>query len=674
MSQSKKQDYLFKIGNSTHIATLEKLVRELKMWEQSPGEKITGKNLKEVKKVHQVIKTLKPNNEESNGKFYSAVKKYMNQSDVKIYNTGYRRHGKDVMQILFKRKMNRDQINTVGNELSHMFDPDGSTIETVVRADRWHYMKSNELGEDYDFSEHPDYNGGKNLDFNEFDMTGFYITLGWKPKSRGGYSDNNDCLYNCLKRILGNSLIWKTPEELRAFLKIPLNTLIDISNLEKIEKKLNIPIFCTGDYSYFSKLKSTCKAVHIKLANEHYYCDDDKIKQIDIKKFISIYERKPLIYDKGTFMAFDGKKTMKITKEFRNEIYNWKTPYILVGKLDKKLSLDENYKLFVNMADTLKRETNGLINMYKTGSLKITALTLFNKMTKHIIKPDPITNQTEIDFIRFCRGACYFTTYNYSGPVYKGDVKSMYPSIMQSKQIFPIKEGELRNISEFKPEFFEFGIYRAIVKSTTKLFSVNRYNYYTHIDLTRAKELNLPIELIQDGQANCLHYSRDKCLTGFELFGSYVDLLYSLKAKKIYGAKEILNILWGALTEKTQVKKENKVGDIKDIPANTTINYIKPSMYDETVTLVSYSHLNRFYKHGFARVSPFLIAKGRKVISEIMEPYESILVRCHTDGVMFSAQPVGIKYSNEIGGFADEGFYPQVSIDKSGVVLLKQAT
>ena len=408
--------------------------------------------------------------------------------------------------------------------------------------------------------------------------------------------------------------------------------------------------------------------MHIKLANEHFYCDDDKVKQIDIKKFISIYERKPLIYDKGTFEAFDGNKTIKITKEFRNEIYNWRTPYILVGKLEKKLSLAENYKIFVNMADTLKKETNGLINMYKTGSLKITALALFNKMTKHIIKPDPITNQTEIDFIRFCRGATYFTSYNYSGDVYKGDVKSMYPSIMQSKQIFPIKEGELRNISEFKPEFFEFGIYRAIINSNTKLFSVNRYNYYTHIDLTRAKELNLSIELIQDGQANFLHYSRDKCLTGFELFGSYVDLLFGLKDKKIYGAKEILNILWGALTEKTQVKKENKVGNIQDIPANTTINYIKPSMYDETTTLVSYSHLNRFYKHGYARVSAFLISKGRKVISEIMEPYKNILIRCHTDGVMFSAEPVGIVYSDQIGGFAYEGFHPNVTIDKSGII------
>jgi hypothetical protein len=82
---------------------------------------------------------------------------------------------------------------------------------------------------------------------------------------------------------------------------------------------------------------------------------------------------------------------------------------------------------------------------------------------------------------------------------------------------------------EFKQEFFEFGIYRAIVKSNSKLFSVNRYNYYTHIDLTRAKELNLDIQLIQDGQANFLHYSRDKCLTGYEIFGEYVDLLFDLK-------------------------------------------------------------------------------------------------------------------------------------------------
>jgi hypothetical protein len=51
-----------------------------------------------------------------------------------------------------------------------------------------------------------------------------------------------------------------------------------------------------------------------------------------------------------------------------------------------------------------------------------------------------------------------------------------------------------------------------------------------------------------------------------------------------------------------------------------------------------------------------------------MEPYESILVRCHTDGVMFSAEPVGIVYSNEIGGFADEGFYPDITIDKSGII------
>ena len=83
----------------------------------------------------------------------------------------------------------------------------------------------------------------------------------------------------------------------------------------------------------------------------------------------------------------------------------------------------------------------------------------------------------------------------------------MYPSIMKSKQLFPIKEGELKYINEFKSEFFEFGIYRAIISGTTKKFGFNPKNYYTHIDLTRAKELNLNIKLIVDSQPNFLHYS-----------------------------------------------------------------------------------------------------------------------------------------------------------------------
>ena len=38
-------------------------------------------------------------------------------------------------------------------------------------------------------------------------------------------------------------------------------------------------------------------------------------------------------------------------------------------------------------------------------------------------------------------------------------------------------------------------------------------------------------------------------MDGAFLFNKYVDELYELKMKGIQGAKEILNILWGALCE-----------------------------------------------------------------------------------------------------------------------------
>jgi uncharacterized ubiquitin-like protein YukD len=64
-----------------------------------------------------------------------------------------------------------------------------------------------------------------------------------------------------------------------------------------------------------------------------------------------------------------------------------------------------------------------------------------------------------------------------------------------------------------------------------------------------AKSYGLNIELIHDDQANFLYYSEDKLLNGAFLFGHYVNDLYKLKLDKIKGAKDILNILWGALSE-----------------------------------------------------------------------------------------------------------------------------
>ena len=56
------------------------------------------------------------------------------------------------------------------------------------------------------------------------------------------------------------------------------------------------------------------------------------------------------------------------------------------------------------------------------------------------------------------------------------------------------------------------------------------------------------------------------------------------------------------------------------------------------------------------------------MISKVIEPYEDIAIRCHTDGVLFKSEPVGLKYGNDLGSFVDEGYFENITIDKSGII------
>jgi hypothetical protein len=236
--------------------------------------------------------------------------------------------------------------------------------------------------------------------------------------------------------------------------------------------------------------------------------------------------------------------------------------------------------------------------------------------------------------------------------------------------IFPVAEGELIYLNELPTDYFKYGVYRCIINGTTRLFRFNHDNYYTHFDLNLAKDLNLHIELIIDDQPNFLYYSRDKCLTGFEIFGRYVDKLFELKQKKVKNSKKILNILWGSLCEKYKKKVVHKVGKIYDIPNDVKINYIKPSIINDNELLISYTKNNNIYKYGWGRICPFLISKGRKIISEIIRPYNDICIRCHTDGVIFKEEPKNIKYGDQLGDLVFEGYFEHITINKSGEIKI----
>ena len=101
-------------------------------------------------------------------------------------------------------------------------------------------------------------------------------------------------------------------------------------------------------------------------------------------------------------------------------------------------------------------------------------------------------------------------------------------------------------------------------KSQNIVFHFNPDNYYTHLDLTRARELALQIELIQDEKPNFLYYPAEARIEGRQLFRPFIDYLINLETPDIKDAvKSIRNVLWGALCEiETQTKYPNEEGDI----------------------------------------------------------------------------------------------------------------
>ena len=424
--------------------------------------------------------------------------------------------------------------------------------------------------------------------FNSFSM---YLMEN-KNRPEGGFSDNNNmCFYNCIHDILKNNCPWSDGVKFKRWLNISVGDKVKISHIQQIEEYIKVSINIKGDYFYFTTLKNCNKIINLKLIDEHYILDiTNTPEHNNNNRKISFSDKQPIIYDATSFMCYDGKKEFFLTKEQRNNIYSWKTSNILINKSSDKLTLQDEYLKFIQDANILKNETKGNINLFRTGGNKTTALNLFYNFNKHI-KVDNI-KQVEAEFInKSSHGALMYSEKGIFDNIYKYDVVSMYPSIMASGQMFPIREGELKNINKYefnKNNFVPFGIYRCIIKGTNKLFKFNKHNFYTHIDIKQARELNLYIELVEDKEPNFLYYSREKLITGNEIFKQYVEELFELKHKGIKQIKPILNILWGALTEtKTKTILINN-NDKNIITISGNIKVLKFSNFKEDKTIIEY--------------------------------------------------------------------------------------
>jgi hypothetical protein len=211
-----------------------------------------------------------------------------------------------------------------------------------------------------------------------------------------------------------------------------------------------------------------------------------------------------------------------------------------------------------------------------------------------------------------------------------------------------------------------------------KLFRFNDLNYYTHIDLARARELKLNIRLItEENKPNFLSYGPETRINYSLMFKQYVTFLSDLKNRDIAKdtVKLILNNAWGCLCEHFRnyhtADQNNKEAalDTEDsliveniVPfQKNTINGIKQR---QTKSKITYCSKNRYFNTNYGRIQAFLTAKARATISKVMEPNIENIVRCHTDGFICTHPVDNIKLSLKIGDF---------KLDKQGMCHVKNS-
>ena len=367
------------------------------------------------------------------------------------------------------------------------------------------------------------------------------------------------------------------------------------------------------------------------------------------EKDIAIFKK---LSDGYKIYSIDGYETLTNDefKEIKSKPRSSK--YLLVKHKVCNDSLKQQYKDFINRADEIKEVTNNKINLYKTGSDAKTALTLFNRyMIKDKIAYPENIQSFETDIFEKCKLGGMRYNKPYEGTAYKYDICSQYPSILQSTHFsIPIATGELKTLTnkEFnKMKYFSYGIYNVkVIDADFRLFKSNDTNWYTHIDLNLAMKLGYKLILIEK-ENNFLDYA-NKTMNSYKIFGKYINYLFKFKSEGYKWSKTYINVLWGALCQ-------TNLMTVKTAYEDDVILTITPSNDDQTnLTFDVVKSMSEYYENNYARLKPFLVAKARAMVANILQNHKEHLVYTHTDGFVLTKK-LDIKTGNNIGDVKYEG-------------------
>ncbi|GET52855.1 hypothetical protein GLOIN_2v1472929 [Rhizophagus irregularis DAOM 181602=DAOM 197198] len=310
---------------------------------------------------------------------------------------------------------------------------------------------------------------------------------------------------------------------------------------------------------------------------------------------------------------------------------NSKSSFISVEKNCKTgiyETLEEAYQRIHEERDVFLQTTKkfglGIDLSYHNWSYKRTALWLFERLSVGIPANDPL-DPIEAEWLSDAMmGGLIWADNEWKG--------------------YGRQRGKFQTLNDFVDHrgYALYGLFRAKVSGNNILFRQNKRGIYTFIDLQRAKKLGLNIQLIQNGKPNALIYDREARIPGTVIFGEYVHFLFKIKNQGgVAGrvAKRVLNTLWGALCQRKRNYKTLTTDqtDPFTFPEGHTLDSIIPVGFDQW--RFQFTNPGNPFKGEYPRIAPFLLARGRKITSEAIQPYKDKVRRIHTDGFILEEQP-----------------------------------
>lgn len=508
-----------------------------------------------------------------------------------------------------------------------------------------------------------------------WDETGQFVVYAWKAPSTQGGKDkndkNNNCLWKCFcdARFPMNDIPfpWRSASKMKIQLGLSRDDTICYTHLPTIEQNIKVNINCIGDYEYTSP-HNYLRTMTIKLTEGHYTLINDGdshfIKSLSHKNQILIL----YFCDNENAICYNGKELFnKTIEEIQDEKSKRWEDWTFV-KTESRIKQENHemrrkttddlileYKVYVEQVEQLKQATNGSIDMsrYRYSVVEIAKVLVYQHL-KTLEKPDAITKVEEVWLMKTFKGGLIYGQDIQLEMAYEYDKNSAYPYYMKQPNFeFPIKEGVFQKL-ETLPDILSFGMYRVIVEPSNdihinKLFRFNSVNYYTHYDLKMARELQLNITLVQDEEANCLLYQKNR-MKGSWAFKALIEYLYELKLKNVVLVKEIISSIWGMLCERRKCFRIARPHIDKEIHIeNATILSIIPMASGHRL---SYMLNNKpFFLHDYARLGVFLTSRVRLELASLMLPHKEHIYRFHTDGFITDTLIPEINLGTNIGQY-----------------------